>query len=299
MKILITGGSGMIGREISQQLLARQHEVVWLSREPRANSLNIPEYGWDPDKGNIDTTALTGVDTIINLAGATLNQRWTPTYKSEIIRSRVDSLRLLYDTIHEKGFPVKSLLSASAVGYYPHDYQKEYTENDAPGNDFISMVCQKWEQEAQNFENLNIRVVRCRIGIVLSEKGGALKELAKPIRYGLGAPLGNGRQWMAWIHLADVAGIFVFLAEHSHLTGIYNVVGPSNVTNSELTKAVARVLQKPQFLPKVPAALLKLVLGEMSRIVLISNKVSNKKISAAGYDYQFPELQPALQQLLK
>lgn len=289
----------MIGREISKQLLEKGHEMVWLSREPRSNSLNIREYEWDPDKGTIDATAFEGVDTIINLAGATLNQRWTPTYKSEIIRSRVDSLRLLYDTIHEKGFSVKNLLSASAVGYYPHDYEKEYTEGDAPGNDFLSMVCQKWEQEAQNFEHLNIRVVRCRIGIVLSDKGGALKELEKPIRYGLGAALGNGRQWMAWIHLADVAGIFVFLTEHPNLSGVYNVVGPSNITNGQLTKAVATVLHKPHFLPKVPSVMLKLALGEMSRIVLISNKVSNRKISEAGYQYKFPELQPALQDLLK
>ncbi len=299
MKVLITGGSGLIGREISKQLLKKGHDVVLLSRHPSQNSLNIKEYQWDTDKGTLDKTALNGVDTVINLAGSPINARWTPHYKSEIIRSRVDSIRLLFTTIQKNSFPVKSFISASAVGYYPHNFQKEFTEECAPGNDFLSLVCQKWEQEVIHFKNLGIRTARCRIGIVLSNEGGALPQIARPIKFGLGAPLGSGKQWMPWIHLQDVAGIFVFIAENQNLSGVYNAVGPDNVTNTQLTKATARVLGKPVFLPAIPKAILKLILGDMAQMVVNSNKVSNKKISDAGFEYRFKDLKSALEDLLK
>ncbi len=299
MKVLITGGSGLIGKEISQQLLNKGHEVRWLSRQPGSNSLNIKEYKWDTDKEIIDLEAFEGVDTIINLAGAPIDSRWTPSYKSEIIRSRVDSVRLLYTTIEKNNLPVKTFISASAVGYYPHDYEKEFTEESAPGSDFLSLVCQKWEQEVQHVKSLGIRTARCRIGIVLSNNGGALPQIVKPIKFGLGAPLGNGKQWMPWVHLRDVAGIFVFIAENDKLSGVFNAVGPYNVTNAELTKAAAKVLDKPLILPKVPETVLKIALGDMAKMVLISNKVSNKKISEAGYNYQFTDLNAALEDLLK
>ncbi len=299
MKVLISGGSGLIGKEISKQLIAKNHEVVWLSRHPGSNSLNIKEYHWDTDKGTMDKDALEGVDTIINMAGAPISERWTPAYKSEIIRSRVDSIRLLFTVIQKNKFPVKSFISASAVGYYPHDYHREFTEDSPPGKDFLSLVCQKWEQEVKHFKSLDIRTARCRIGIVLSELGGALPEIAKPIKYGVGAPLGSGKQWMPWIHLKDVAGIFVFIAENENLSGVYNAVGPYNVTNAELTKATAFVLNKPLFLPKVPKFMLKLALGDMHQMVVNSNKASNKKISDAGFQYQHNQLESALEDLLK
>ncbi len=299
MKVLITGGSGLIGKKISQQLLAKNHDVVWLTRHPGINPLDIKEYPWDTDKGTIDLNALHGVDTIINLAGAPMASRWTPSYKSEIIRSRVDSIRLLFTTIQKNKIPVKSFISASAVGYYPHDYQKEFTEESAPGNDFLSLVCQKWEQEVQHFKSLGIRTARCRVGIVLSDKGGALPQIVKPIKFGFGSPLGNGKQWMPWIHLTDVAGIFVFIAENENLSGVYNAVGPYNVTNADLTKTVAQVLNRPLFLPPVPKAVLKFVLGDMAQMAVNSNKVSNKKISDAGFQYQYNNLEDALTNLLK
>lgn len=299
MKILITGGTGLIGTEISKQLLEKNHEVVYLSRHPGKNDFQIREFAWNPGKGEIDTSTLDGVDAIVNLAGASLNKRWTPQYKNTILRSRVDSTRLLYTSLEKNSHQVKTLVSASAVGYYPHDYQRSFNEGDPPGRDFLSTVCQKWEQEAQHFTNLGLRVVRCRIGIVLSEKGGALAEMAKPARLGLGSPLGSGKQWMAWIHLSDVAGIFIKALEDEKISGVVNTVGPENVTNAQLIREVAKVLQRPFMMPNVPAWALKLALGEMSRIVLISNKVGNDKIASAGYTYRFTDLQAALRDLLK
>ena len=298
MKILITGGTGLIGTEITSQLLEQGHDVAYLSRHPGKNRFGVPEYRWDPDHEDIDPASLEGVEAIINLAGASLNKRWTPEYKSEILRSRVDGTRLLYNTIRKYNFPIKVILSASAVGYYANDYKRIHSEEDAPGADFLSMVCQKWEQEAQNFEQLNIRVVRCRIGIVLSDKGGALPRIAQPVKFGMGAPLGSGQQGLAWIHIKDVAGIFIFLLTRPQCKGPYNVVGPYNVTNKELTKEVSDVLHRPFFMPSVPAIVLKLALGEMASIALASNKASNKKIEDEGYKYTFSKLNNALQDLL-
>lgn len=299
MKILITGGTGLIGTEITKQLLTKNHQVVYFSRHPGKNKLNIQEYHWDPDKGEADLAAFENTAAIINLAGANLNQHWTPESKNEILRSRADSTRLLFDLVHKNKIHLKSFISASAVGYYPDSFENVYSEGDPPGNSFLSMVCRKWEQEAQLFEQLNIRTVRCRIGIVLSKEGGALPKMLIPVKLGLGSPLGSGRQWMPWIHIADAAGIFVFALENESLSGVYNTVGPYSVTNEEFMKEAAAVLEKPFFMPKVPATALKLALGEQAEMALSSTNVSNTKISKAGYNYQFTQLQPALENLLK
>lgn len=299
MKILITGGTGLIGTEITRQLQAKNHQVVYLSRSPGKNELGVKEYAWDPDKGGIDESAFENIGAIINLAGANLNKRWTPQYKSLILRSRVDSTRLLFETVQKKNIPLKAFVSASAVGYYQHSFQKLHTEGDPPGNDFLSLVCQKWEQEAQNFELLNIRTVRCRIGIVLSKDGGALPAIAKPVKLGLGAPLGKGKQWMPWIHLEDVAAAFVHCLENENCHGVYNLAGTYNVTNNELTREVSKVLHRPYFMPAVPSLALKLVMGEMATIALSSTKADNGKLVSSGFTYRFSDLNHALSDLLK
>ena len=298
MKILITGGTGLIGTEISKQLLEQGHTVVYFSRSPRKNNLDIPEYAWDVDKGTYDKLAFDGVEGIINLAGAPIAERWTAEHKSEILRSRVDATRLLYTAVQRLSLQLKVFISASAVGYYPNDFTKTYSENDAPGNDFLSLVTQKWEQEAQNFSKLNIRTVRIRVGVVLSNDGGAFPLIAKPIKMGLGSPLGNGKQWMSWIHIKDVAGIFVHALENENAKGIYNAVSPEPVTNIDMTKAIASQLKKPLWLPKVPAIAIKLALGEMASTALSSNKVSSTKVAQSGYSFKYPELDEALKALL-
>jgi hypothetical protein len=299
MNILITGGSGMIGTEISRQLLAKGHLVSYLSRAPKKNQLSIPEYKWDTDIGEIDTDAFKNIDAIINLAGASISERWTPEYKSEILRSRVDGTRLLFETIEKLSTSLKAFVSASAVGYYPNSLSTEFTEADAPGTDFLSLVCQKWEQEAHRFELLGIRTVRLRIGIVLSAKGGALSQIAKPVKFGLGAPLGSGKQWMPWIHLYDLASMFVKAVEDDALKGAYNASGLYNVSNAELTKQCASVLGRPYFMPNIPASFIKLLLGEMADIALASNKVSSLKIQNTGFEFKYDKLDKALQDLLK
>ncbi len=298
MKILITGGTGLIGKEVSRQLLAQGHQVVRLSRNPQKNAEGVPEFFWDLDRMEAASEAFEGVEGIINLAGAPIAKRWTPSYKSEILRSRADAIRLLLQEVERHQIALQTFVSASAVGYYADDLEALRQEDDPPGQDFLSLVCQKWEQEAQLFEALSVRTVILRIGIVLSGTGGALPQIAAPIRYGLGAPLGSGKQWMPWIHLQDVAAMFVHALEKSALQGVYNAVGPANVTNKELTEAVASVLKKPLWLPPVPGWALKLGLGEMAQTVLASNRASHQKIAQTGFSYRFTDLKEALEEAL-
>lgn len=297
MKVLITGGTGLVGTAITKTLQKAGHEVAFLSRSPSNNALKVPEFAWDIESGKLDHKALEGVDAIINLAGAPIFKRWTPEYKSEILRSRVDGTRLLFEKVQEANTTLKAFINASAVGYYPDSLTKEFTEDDAPGDDFLSLVCQKWEQEALNFEQLNIRTVRMRIGIVLSREGGALPQMALPVKFGAGAPLGSGKQWVPWIHLADLAKMFKLALENEELSGAVNAAGPNNVTNKSLTNSIAKTLKRPMFLPKVPAFVLKLILGEMAQAVLASNKVSTQKVARAGFGYQFSTVEAALKDL--
>ncbi|MBG00010.1 MAG: TIGR01777 family protein [Owenweeksia sp.] len=299
MKIIITGGSGLIGTEISRQLLDEGHEVVYLSRHPRTNDLGINEYEWNPDTETLDIQAFEDVSGIINLAGASISKKWTSEYKNEILRSRVDGTRLLFETVQSHRFPIRFFISASASGYYPNSYDQEYSEEAPPGNDFLSMVCQKLEQEAQLFEKVGVRSVRMRIGIVLSNKGGALPQIARPVRLGLGAALGDGHQWMPWVHLEDVAAMFVYAATSDSLSGVYNAGGPYNVTNEELSRLVAKVLDKPFFMPNIPKFLLKLALGEMAETALASTKINTDKIQQAGFRYRHTDLEESLSDLLK
>lgn len=297
MRILLSGGTGLIGSAVTAKLQDAGHEVVHLSRNPRKNA-QPPQFGWNVEKGEIDPAALENCEVIINLAGAPIAERWTPEHKSEILRSRVDGTRLLFNAVREHQPPLKTFISASAVGFYRNDYQREHREDDPPGDDFLSLVCQKWESEARNFEELDIRTLRVRIGIVLSEKGGALPQMAKPVKFGVGAPLGNGKQLMPWIHLEDLARQFVFLLENENLSGAINGVGPKSLSNKELTRAIARVLNKPLWLPNVPAGALRLMLGEMAKAALASNGASSQKIESAGFRYRFAEIDPALKDLL-
>lgn len=297
MKILITGGTGLIGTEISKALLKQGHTLAYLSRKPSDNALNVPEYNWNVEAGKLDSAALDGIDAIINLAGAPIFKRWTPEYKSEILRSRVDGTRLLFNQVQEHNVSLKVFISASAVGIYPNSYTKEFSEEDAPGDDFLSLVCQKWEQEAQNFEQLNIRTLRMRIGIVLSRKGGALPQMAMPVKFGAGAALGSGKQWMPWVHIKDLAQMFSHVLQNENIKGPVNAGGPHNVTNATLTKKLAEVMHKPLFLPKVPEFALKLALGEMASTVLASTKVSTQKVQKSGFKYQYETLEAALEDL--
>lgn len=296
--VLISGGTGLIGSEITKQLLVKGYNVSHFSRSKK-DSTNVNTFVWDVDKGTYDAQAFAEEPQyIINLAGAPINKRWTPEYKSEILRSRVDAIRLLFDGVQKQNYTPKAFISTSAVGYYPSSLTESYTEEAKPGKDFLSEVCIAWEREAKLFKQINVRTAICRVGIVLDNESGALPAIVKPIKFGLGAPLDSGEQWMPWIHVKDVARVFIEAMENQQLSEAINAVGAYNVTNQQLTKAAAAVLNRPLFLPKVPAFALKFALGEMAETALSSNKALNTKLAAIGFKYNFDTLEDALKDLL-
>ncbi len=297
--ILITGGTGLIGRKLTELLTARGHVVSHLGRTKRGDS-NIRTFTWSIDAHRIEESAFDGVEAIIHLAGAGIaDKRWTDERKREILESRTKSTRLLYEELKRRSHSVKTVVAASAIGFYGFDDEKKiFTEDSAAGDDFLAEVTRDWEKEIDAITDLGLRVVKIRTGTALSEKGGALMEIVKPVRWFAGAPLGSGRQFMSWIHVDDLCGIFIKAVEDPSLTGAYNGVAPNPVTNRVLTKEIARVLHKPLLLPPVPPFVLKILLGEMAALVLRGNRVSAKKILDAGYRFKFENIGEALQDLL-
>jgi len=295
--ILLTGGTGLIGTQLTKALLAKGYQVSHLDRKPGKNP-KVKTYLLDIDKGEIDATCINGVDTIIHLAGAGIvGKRWTDERKKEIINSRTQSIGLIYDLLKKKNHLVKSVISASATGYYGDRADELLTEESAPGSDFLAEVCIKWEQAADAGLDTGLRVVKLRTGVVLDKNGGALPQLANPIKWGIGSPMGSGKQWMPWIHWKDVVKLYLYAIENSALKGVYNMTGPNPVTNQELTKAVAKQLRKPLWAPNVPEFVLKLILGEMRAVVMESDRTSAQKIEDAGFKFDFPELQDALKDI--
>jgi uncharacterized protein (TIGR01777 family) len=297
--ILITGGTGLLGSRLTEMLLQEGYQVSYLSRSQEMIS-GVDVFQWNVEEGYINEKAIAQADYIIHLAGAGVaDKRWTKSRKQEILESRTKSAQLLYETLKQTRHTVKAFISASAIGYYGYDTgQKLITEQSAAGDDFLANVVQAWEASVQQISQLGVRVVNFRIGIVLSEKGGALAKIIQTIKVGAGAPLGSGKQYFSWIHIDDVCRMFIQAIKNEGMQGIYNAVAPHPVTNEELTKAAAHVLDKPLVLPNVPAFALKLALGEMAAAVLGGSKVSNQKITATGFMFQFSELTQALEDLL-
>src|SRR5690606_4521905 len=212
---------------------------------------------------NIDVNCFKEVDAIIHLAGATISKRWTPAYKKEILNSRTESTQLLIDSLKNESHTIKHVISASAIGIYPDSITHYYDESFTDFEDtFLNEVVTKWEQSVDGFSKLNLKVSKVRTGLVLSEKGGALAEMVKPIKFGLGAPFGTGEQWQSWIHIQDLADMYLYILIHT-LEGVFNAVAPNPITNKELTKSIAKTLDKPLFLPNVPKLAMKLLLGDM------------------------------------
>jgi uncharacterized protein (TIGR01777 family) len=298
MKVLVTGASGFVGSPLVKMLSSRGHEVVALSTRKNATIAGAQTFWWNPDEFEMDENALHGVDGIIHLAGATVSKRWTVKYKQEIFDSRTRTAETLFRAIAKlPKHGIKSFISASAVGYYKSDFDKTYVETDDPGNDFLSQVTQQWEATADKLSQLNIRVAKLRIGIVLGRGGGVLGQLEPVTKWGLGAPLGNGKQWMSWIHLTDLCRLFVFALENDAVRGALNAGGPAPVTNRALSKALAKVLHRPFIAPPVPGFTLKLALGEMATLALMSQKTSAEKTAELGFSYQFNTIEDALNQL--
>lgn len=299
MKVLITGATGMIGSRLSD--LCRESGMIvhylTTSKSKIEKREDYKGFYWDPKSEEIEKECIDGVTTIIHLAGASIAEKWTSEYKETIIKSRTETAALLYDTLKNNEHQVENFISASAIGKYPDSLEKLYFEDDEVlADNFVGTVVKKWEAAADRFSNLAIDVAKIRVGLVLSEKGGMLEKVRKPIEMNVGAPLGSGKQWQSWIHLDDLAGIFLHAIERQ-LTGVYNAVAPNPVTNKEMTKQLADQLNKPLWLPNVPKFVLKTMLGEMSQIVLSSQLVSCKKIEEHGYKFKYSNLSKALEDL--
>ena len=295
---MITGASGLIGKRLTELLVQKGHHVSHLGRKQSVGS--VPSYVWDVKNGKLDINALKGIDTIIHLAGAGIADKpWTNERKTEILESRTQSTQLLYKTLQQNPHTVQTFISASAIGYYGFEAsEKMFTEDSEAGNDFLASVTRKWEEEVDTLKVLSLRIAKIRIGIVLSTDGGALKPMIIPIKYFVGSPLGSGKQWMSWIHIDDLCSMFIYAGENENLDGVYNATSPTAATNAEFTKAIAKVLKRPIWLPKVPEFFLTILLGEMASLITQGSKVSSKKIQESGFVFQYPTLQSALENLL-
>jgi uncharacterized protein (TIGR01777 family) len=298
-KVLITGASGLLGNAIIENLKQEDFEIITLSRTKKSDK---NAFTWNVEKGEIDEEAVKKADYIIHLAGEGIaDKKWTDKRKKQIIESRTKSTQLLLKAIKNSGVNIKAFISASAVGYYGAiNSEKIFTENDLPANDFLGQSCKAWEDSVDEISKLGIRTVKFRIGVVLSNKGGALPKMAAPFKYYMGAILGNGKQYIPWVHINDVAKAFVFAIKNKNLSGAYNLVAPNGgVSNKEFSKTLSKVLSKPMFLPPVPSFALKFVLGEMADVVLKGSRVSSKKLVDSGFNFDYNDLEMALQSLIK
>jgi uncharacterized protein (TIGR01777 family) len=297
VNITVTGASGLIGRRLLKNFRSAGHGVLVLSRHAGTNlPPGVGLAAWDPMQGTPPEEGLRNADAVVHLAGEPVAQRWNDTTKRRIRESRVQGTRNLVQGMAAMRNRPKALICASAVGYYGSRGDETLREESAPAAGFLPEVCVAWEREAVAAEALGIRVVRIRIGIVLDARGGALKKMLPPFRMGVGGKLGDGRQWMSWIHLADLASLFQYAVENP-VNGVFNGVAPNPVSNAEFTRELARAVHRPAIFP-VPVFALKLLFGEMSEVLLGSQRAIPAAAQAAGFRFRFPELGGALADVL-
>ncbi|MBL8003257.1 MAG: TIGR01777 family oxidoreductase [Flavobacteriales bacterium] len=296
--ILITGGSGLIGSALTAALQHDGHTVRWLSRSAGMRN-GVQAFAWDVERGTVDPEALRGVDHIIHLAGAGIaDKHWTAARKLELERSRAESARVLLRAVKANGAAPKSFTSAAGINYYGADTTAQvFTENEPPGKDHIAHLSRVWEEAADEWAS-TCRVVKLRTPLVLAREGGGLAKLALPARFGLGAPLGTGRQWMPWVHLDDLVRAYQHAIANEAMRGAYNVCASDQRTNRDFSRAVAQALHRPFFLPAVPGFLLKLALGELSSILLGGSRAANAKLLATGFAFRYDALDAALKDCL-
>ena len=296
--VLLTGGSGLVGRHLSRKLNEKGYVVTNLSRTKKNDNCT---FYWNPEKRILDNNAIKNVNAIIHLAGASIGEsRWTALRKEEIIQSRIATTRFLMDSVKEFNSNLSCFIAASGVGYYGTSHPtKVYTEDDDAGNDFLANVCVVWEKETEKFKDLGIRTVILRTGLVLAKDALALQKIAFPVKMGIGSPIGSGNQPMPWIHIDDLCELYIQAMENSQFSGIYNAVSPETPSNSKFIKTLAAVLKKP-FIPiGVPEFLLKVMLGELADLVLKGSNISSEKIISTGFEHKYPYLYQALENLLK
>lgn len=302
MKVLITGATGLIGKEIVKRCHEQAISVHYLttSKAKIKSQEDYKGFYWDPNNNIIDSDCFEGVDAIINLAGASIAKRWTNTYKKTILESRVQSLLCLKLALSKiETHYITHILSASAIGFYPDSLTKYYDEaclKTSPT--FLGDVISSWESAVDEFSELGLLVSKIRVGLVLDANEGALPQMVTPIKFGVGAAFGSGEQWQSWIHVYDLSRLFVHIIQNE-LEGVYNGVAPNPVTNTELTKTIAKTLHKPVFLPNIPKFVMQLLLGDMHILLYESQRVSSKKIEDLGFDFTYSNVHPAVETLLK
>lgn len=293
-KILISGATGLVGKKLARKLYERGYQVEILVRSKSENS-DFKSYFWDYENQILEEGALDNTYIFIHLAGAPISKRWTASYKKEVYNSRINSAQFIFEQMQKQNIHPEAVISSSAVGIYGQiTSQQIFSENDLPAQDFLGNVCADWELKAHQFEKLGSRVVCIRISTVLSEKGGALEVLKKPIELNFGSVLGSGDQYFPWIHVDDLVNIYFKAVEDVSMNGAYNASAPDFVNNRELTKKIASHLGKKIWLPNIPKFIIKAALGEMSVLALEGSRVSSRKIENSGFKFVYNNLDKAL-----
>ncbi len=298
--ILITGGTGLIGKSLIKSILGKGFVIYVLTRSKTRYQNNIHYINWNPEEGKLDLTTIPRINYVINLAGASIDgSRWTVSYKKKIMDSRVISTKLLHDHIKKLKQKPDVYVGASAGGFYKKNTKTGQVENDKMGDDFLSDVVKKWENESQKFKKLGTRTVILRIGLVLSKDGGVLKKLYPIFKLFLGVPIGSGSQLISWIHINDMVGIIEKSIKDNRMRGIYNTVTPQVISNIQFTKALASVLFRPSYpkFIKAPSIIVKILFGEQSSLVLNGLNISSKKITDSGFRFSFSTIDRALKDI--
>ena len=295
--VLITGGSGLIGKTLTENLQEMGHTVRWMTRRVDPDN-SVDQFHWNVEEGRMDENALAGTDVIIHLAGAPINgKRWNPKVKKELRDSRILSTRLLFETCKHTGQFPTHFISSSAIGYYGYDSGSIWKKEESRfGDDFLATLVKDWEAEAKPFAEF-CSVSKLRTGIVLTPDGGALVEMSRPVRWGVGSPLAKGDQYVSWIHIDDLISSIIHIF-NNQLEGPFNLSAPEPATNKELMQSIAKALKKPFFMPAVPGFVIRTMVGEMASAVLGSCRTSSEKLVASGFQFQYGDLKVALRDLL-
>ena len=297
MKVLITGATGLVGQAIIKELENLNIDYCFLTTSKEKLIPNKSFY-WQPKNNQIDKNAFENVTHIINLAGSSISKPWTSSYKKEILNSRIEALQTLFNFLKNESHQVKHLITASAIGIYPSDENKIYDENEMSTNpEFLGQTVKKWEEATLQFSTLKLPISIIRIGIVFDKNNGALPQIVKPIKYFAGAVMGNGNQWLSWIHIEDLAKIFTFFTQNQ-LVGIFNAAAPNPITNKNLTYLIAKNLKRKIFLPSVPKFMMKLILGERHALLFDSQKVSSNKIMKEGFIFKHIDLENSIKKII-
>lgn len=289
--ILVTGGSGFIGMQLTKLLIANGYEVSWLTRKIKSD-IDIPQYLWNWENKTLEPEAIEKADVIIHLAGANVGgKRWNAKWKKEIYDSRIKSTEFLFEFISRHSNKLRVFIAASATGYYGCETSgKIFTESDLPGQDFLAKTCSDWENASNKFNRPGIRTTIIRTGIVLSENSEAYKKICLPIRFGFGAAIGSGNQFFPWIHLDDLCNIYLKAISDEKLKGVYNAVVPEYITNTQLTKTIAKHFKKTIWLPNIPSFLIKIIFGEIADSLLNGSRISSEKIISTGFEFNFQNI---------